>query len=379
MKSLKISPIPTQKTGQTATQAARPSIWQRDIQFGNAFPAKARQQFYHTLGLLLESGLGLLDCMEVMVDQFPQKTLSAMLTSLQEDLVAGASLSQALAKQKRFFSPFEVFTLKMGEQTGQMATMLQGLAHYYEKRVALRRKLTQAFSYPVAVIVIALLVMSFMIGFVVPMFEDIFSRFDAKLPPITQRILDLANAFEQYGLWILLGIGGLIVGIRTLRNNPGWRRFWSKVGLRLPGLGPLWLKIHLARLCYSFSLLLKAKVNLDQALVLLAEVTPFFPLQVALKRVHANVLEGLALHEAVKQEDIFPLFFRQMVKVGEKTARLDQMFEQMAHNLEAESDASLSQLTRFLEPVLIIFLGGIVAVILVAMYLPMFELSNAVG
>lgn len=379
MKSLKLSPAASRSLPTGATASVQPPFWQRDFQLGSSFSAAARQQFYQTLGLLLESGLGLLDCLLVMSDQFPQKRQRAMLDRIQAAVTSGVSLSQALASQPDYFSDFEVFTLKMGEQSGQMATILKGLSHYYAKRVALRRKLTQAFSYPVAVILIAVLVMSFMIGFVVPMFEDIFNRFDAQLPPLTQSILDLSDALTQYGGWILLGIGLTGLLIHRLAKHPGWRRFWSKLGLLLPGLGPLWLKIHLARLSYSFALLLQAKVNLDQTLRLLGQVTPFYPLQAALQRLHAAVLDGLSLSEALEAEGTFPLFFRQMIKVGEKTARLDQMFGQMAQNLEAESDASLSQLTRFLEPVLIIFLGGIVAVILVAMYLPMFELSNAVG
>lgn len=373
--------IPTKGPGIQAAkpEAPRSSIWQRELKWGNPFPDKLRLQFYHSFGLLLESGLNMLDSLEILQEQFPYKPLDRMLNSLLEDVKSGIPLSQGLSRQSEFFSAFESFTLKMGEQTGQMAAMMQGLAHYFDKRVALRRKLTKAFSYPITVIAIATLVMGFMIGFVVPMFEDIFSRFDAELPYLTQRILGMAHFFTDHILSFFAGIFALIWLFHRLRKHQGWRRFWSTLTIKFPGLGPLLLHIHLARFSYSFALLLRARVNLDQSLMLLSEVTTLHPLKEALSRVHKAVLDGQALFEAMASEPLFPMVFRQMVKVGEQTARLEDMFGRMAHTLETESESSLDQLTRFLEPLLIILLGGMVAVILISMYLPMFELSNAVG
>lgn len=379
MHTIKLPSFPDQSSLPKEPKSSRTSFWHRDLPAPNPLTAPLRQQLFHTLGLLLEAGLGLLDSLEILQDQFKAARMRAMLVQIHHDLAAGASFSEALSNQPRYFSSFEIFSLRMGEETGQLGAMMAGLARYYQKRVALRRKLVQAFSYPVVVIVIAMLVMAFMIGFVVPMFEDIFSRFDAQLPALTQQILLISAGLTQHGWKVGLGMAGLIGAARLMRKSPAWRRFWSQIGLALPGLGTLWLNLHLARFCYSFALLLKARVNLDQALLLLGQVSSFLPLQEALGQVHQAVLKGDSLYDAIAAAGTFPIFFRQMIKVGEQTATLDQIFAQMARTLEEKSDTQLAQLTRFLEPVLILLLGGMVAVILVAMYLPMFELSNAVG
>ena len=172
---------------------------------------------------------------------------------------------------------------------------------------------------------------------------------------------------------------GLVAGFWLIRKREGFRKVGSNILLRIPVVGPLFLKLQMARLCYTLSLLLRAKVNLDQALTLMDDIVSFYPLQKALQQVRQAVIEGSTFHAAVAQHPIFPRFFTQIVKVGEQSAQLDRLLDQLAQNLEEESQAGVSQLTQFLEPVLIIVLGVMVAVILVAMYLPMFELSNAIS
>lgn len=356
-----------------------PSIWERDIRFGPAIPMKERQKLYQLLGILLGSGLGIMDAIEVLKDQVQSKKLKEILDKVEVSLEDGVSLSDSLESQADYFSPFEIYTLRMGEQSGRMAEILHNLADFYDKRVRLRRKLVQAFSYPIAVIFIAALVLTFMIAFVVPMFEDIFSRFEADLPPITQSILSISEFMQLNYPWILLGIaalGGIWYG---LRKNETYRACSARASMKIPLLGKLIHKLQLARFSYTFGLLLKAKVNLDRSLELLTNVTPFYPLQKAVGEVRTDVIGGQSLYEASIKHKIFPKFFTQIVKVGEKTAKLDHMMEKLAESLEEESEAGISQLTQFLEPLLIIILGVMVAIILVAMYLPMFELSNAIG
>ncbi|MEO0470839.1 MAG: type II secretion system F family protein [Bacteroidota bacterium] len=368
-----------QSVYQTKPVEKVPSIWEKNIQFGKAFPLKERQKLYQMLGILLRSGLGIMDCLAVLIEQASSKKIKAMLEQLQSHLEDGLPLSQAITHQPHFFSEFEIQNLKAGEESGQMADILTNLAALYGKRLRLKRKIIQAFSYPVAVIVVALLVLTFMIAFVVPMFEDIFQRFDSKLPPITEWLLSLSDFVQENGLWMILGLILSSVAAFFLQRQAGVRRVSAKVLLRLPLLGNLIRKLQLSRLAYTFSILLSAKVNLDQTLTLLTEIIRFPPLKSALVQIRKEVIEGSSLYDAISQQDIFPLYFRQIIRVGEQTARLDQMMEQMALSLEEESEAGVQQLTQFLEPLLIIVLGIMVAVILVAMYLPMFELSNAIG
>ncbi len=364
---------------QAAAKDEAPSIWNKEISFGPLLSLKDRQNLYHLMAILLESGLGILDCLQVIMEQSKKRKLRSLLTEIFEDLEAGESLSESLSHRKKHFNAFEVHTIRMGEQTGRMAYVLKSLAALYEKRIKLKRKVIQAFSYPIAVIVIAVLVLSFMIGKVVPMFEDIFNQFDAALPPITQAILDFSAFFRANLQWIALGTIAIITFFFQLRKNKQFRHFRTALMLKTPIFGRVMLKLQLSRLCYTFALLLKSKVKLDQALELLESIITFYPIQKRLPIIRQEVIEGGTLHDAIRKHDIFPPFLIQIIRVGEKTARLDEMLETLAQNLEEESEAGVSQLTQFLEPVLIIVLGLMVALILVAMYLPMFELSGAVG
>ena len=361
------------------TNQPKLSIWERDISFHSGISLKDRQNFYQLLAILLDAGLNIMDCLEVLIEQASKKRMKQLLLAIQASLTDGFSLSDTFEQQKKNFSLFEIYNVRMGEQTGKMATILADMAHFYEKRIKLKRKVIQALTYPIAVIFIALLVLIFMIAFVVPMFKGIFDRFDADLPPITQFVLALSNGLLAHGWQVLAGIGmGLLLMIQ-FRKHPKLKHLPSVVLSKIPLLGSLMLKLQLARFCFSFSLLLKSKVNLDKTLLLLEQMTTFYPLKVPLSNIRQQVIEGQSLFETLSPYPIFPAFFKQIIRVGEKTARLDDMLEKLAARLEEESEAGISQLTQLLEPLLIVVLGVIVAVILISMYLPMFELSNAIG
>ena len=380
MKSIKLDKKIIQTYSlPTAQSQEKGSIWEREIHFGAAISLKERQQLFHLLSILLSSGLGILDALAVILDQMKKKRLRVIISDIYRSLEAGDSFSASLQKQQKYFSTFEIKTAQMGEQTGQMADVLLRLSELYEKRIHLKRKLMQALSYPIAVILIAGLVLSFMIAFVVPMFQDVFDRFDSALPPITQTILDLSELVTENGLIILLGIASLSGLILFIRKKAWFQKAVSHLILNTPIMGNIILKLHLARFCFTLSLLLKARVNLDQALQLLHQITTFYPLKHALAAVRKQVIEGKTIYEAFSAHQIFPLYFTQIIKVGEKTASLEKLTEKLGKSLEEESGAGISQLTQFMEPVLIIILGLMVAIILIAMYLPMFELSSAIG
>jgi type IV pilus assembly protein PilC len=379
MKGLKLPQQAPSRSASAPSSQGQSSIWDRNLRLGPVLRLKDRRDLFQLLGILLGSGLGIIDCLEVLQDQARNPAIRQLLDQIRGQLADGLSLSESLARQAAHFTDFEVYSLRMGEQTGKTPAVLSNLASLYEKRIKLRRKVIQALSYPVAVILIALLVLTFMITFVVPMFQDIFARFDAELPPITRAILRLSDFALAYGLYAL-GTG-IVAGILAwrMRNHPLARSGSSYLLLRTPFLGQLLLKLHLARMCYTFSSLLAARVNLDRALELLEKLITFYPLQLALVDIRKAVIEGSSLYEALRVHPVFPVFVTQIIKVGEKTAQLDQMIEKLAQSLEEESEAGISQLTQFLEPLLIVILGVMVAVILISMYLPMFELSNAIG
>lgn len=357
---------------------SKESIWERDIQLGPPWSLKDKQQFFYLLGTLIQSGLGILDALIVLKDQFRKKSIRIKIDEIQAKLESGQAFSGILEGSTKYFSSFDIQTIRMGEQTGKLASMLAELGQFYQKRLQLNRKLTQALSYPIAVIVVAGLVLGFMISFVVPMFQDIFKRFEADLPPVTTAILGLSSFFQSNGWFILLAIGIIISIFLLLRKNEAYRRISSWLIMWIPFFGPMILKLHLARMAYSLGLLLTAKVNLDQALDTTTKLISFYPIQKALIQVREDVIQGISFFQALQRHKLFPSYILQMVKVGERTAKLDDLLSRTAQQLEEESQTTIGQLTQFLEPLLIIVLGIMVAVILIAMYLPMFELGNAV-
>jgi type IV pilus assembly protein PilC len=355
------------------------SIWQREIEFSSPFSGKEKQQFFHLLAVLMDAGLSITESLEVIVGQLTKKKSKEIVLRLTQALNEGHAFSEAAAAQEKYFSKFEIHSLRMGERAGQMIQVLFDLASYHEKRIRLQRKLSQALSYPLVVITIAGGVLFFMVNYVVPMFSDIFKRFDAELPRITQLVIAFSDFSSQYGLWMIIGfIACVIAGIR-LRKHPVVQRSTSMVLQKIPVLGKLLLKIQLARFCYTLALMLRSKVSLDQALELMQEIIQYHPLKRTIPSIRKDIIEGKTLYEAIIAHSIFPTVMVQMIKVGERTARLDTMVGNLAKNLEEESEASISTLTSLLEPLLIVILGLMVGIILVSMYLPMFELSNTIS
>lgn len=381
----KIQGIPTVQRQAAPTHHAtqgnpkQPSIWNREIDFSPAFSGKEKQQFFHLLAMLMEAGLSITESLEVVASQLRKKKSQHIVQALAQALNEGHSLSEAATAQRKYFSKFEVYSLRMGEQAGQMVQVLFDLASYHEKRLRLQRKLTQALSYPAVVVTIAGGVLFFMINYVVPMFSDIFKRFDAELPRITQLVIACSDFFAQYGLALLLAFIGTLVAAFRLRKQPTLRRLVSNLTARIPLLGKLFLKLQLARFCYTLALMLRSKVSLDQALELMQEIIQYHPLQRTIPHIRKHIVEGKTLYEAIASHPIFPPVMLQMIKVGERTARLDTMVGNLAKNLEEEAETSISTLTSLLEPLLIVILGLMVGIILVSMYLPMFELSNTIN
>lgn len=360
-------------------QDAKGSIWDYELQWGPVLSIKERLYFYQQLGSLLDSRLSLRECLGVLQEQANNKRLGPILEEIQKGIARGESFSEACRSQKKVFSPFEIQSIHMGEQSGRLSLVLPKIAAYFERKHKLRRKIMQALTYPIAVIIIAFLVVAFMLGFVVPMFADIFQRFDAELPALTRYIMQLSNALGEYFGYILpalLGFGALAY---WMSKQAVYRDLFGRLSIRLPLLGTLLHKLHLARSSYALAMLLEAQVHLDESLVLCAQISTLSPLRDALERSQDSIIAGESFFSAISRETIFPPVFKQMIKVGEQTANIPEMLNKLAQNMEEESEAGLGQLTTFMEPVLIVLIGGIVALILIAMYLPMFELSNAMS
>jgi type IV pilus assembly protein PilC len=374
-----VAAAPAVQATRTPGTAPKTSIWNREIEFSAPFGGKEKQQFFQLLSALMEAGLSITESLEVIEGQLQKKRSQEIVQLLTEQLHQGMALSEAAAAQSKYFSKFEIYSLRMGERAGQMVQVLHDLATYHEKRIRLQRKFTQAMSYPAVVIAIAGGVLFFMINYVVPMFSDIFKRFDAELPKITQIVLSLSEFSGRFGWWMILALLALVIAGIQLRKQAAVQKVVSSTFAKIPILGGIILKIQLSRFCYTLALMLRSKVSLDQALELMQEIIQYYPLRKTIPLIRQDIVEGNTLYDALRKHKIFPSVMTQMVKVGERTARLDKMIDNLAKNLEEEGEASIATLTSLLEPLLIVVLGLMVGIILVSMYLPMFELSNAIS
>ena len=365
---------------------ARPSVadrlgtlLSRDIQLGRRGKpsAKQREALYLELGMLLGAGVDIKTALDLQVQQH-RGPLRATLEQLRSAVVGGSTVASAL-EASGHFSPYEYHSVRIGEETGRLADILSELARYYTRQIKQRRQLVQALAYPTLVLSTAGGAVFFMLRFIVPMFADVFRRFGGELPPLTQAIVQLSAGVREHGLvgLMMLVSGGVV--LRWLGRLPRYRYALSRGLLRVPIVGPLLRGVYLGRLCGSLALLTGAHVPLLQALDLARQMLDFPPLTRALLRVEARVLLGTALHTSLHE---FPWLFDArlvaLVKVGEEVNKLDYFFNLLAQQYGEEVDHRAALLSTALEPLIMIFLGGVVGLILIGMYLPIFQISNTI-
>jgi len=355
----------------------KPSIWNRDISFSkNKFSDKEKSVLYHQLKTLIGSGVDVKQSLELVVDQLPKKKSQEILRNVIGHLVKGASLHQAFEKTKQF-SNYEIISLKIGEESGRLTEVLSTLSGYYDQRLEQRRQFVSALSYPVLIVLSSIGAVAFMLIFIIPMFEEVFMRFGSELPPITLMIINVSN-FLTENVWLLMTIlAGLIVGIYLLGQNEKVL-FWSEgVLLKTPYAGRLFLDIQLSRCAASISLLIQASVPINQTLDFVSQMVTMRHMKLALANAQKKILRGNTLHESFGGNNIFDKSFVSLVKVGEEVNKLGEFFEKLSVEYAANATHRTKQLNTFLEPIMIVFLGLVVGLILIAMYLPMFQLSTS--
>ncbi len=351
----------------------------RDIRLpGRRGPsARQREALYQEMGMLLGAGVDIKTALDLQVQQH-KPPLQTMLAQLRDAVVGGSTVAAAL-QQSGQFSAYEYYSVQIGEETGRLAAILQELARYYTRQIKQRRQLVQALAYPVLVLGTAVGAVLFMLRFIVPMFADVFKRFGGELPPLTRAIVGLAELVREQALPAFLTL--LYVGVagRWLLRRPASRLLVSRALLRLPVLGPLLRGVYLGRLCGSLALLTGAHVPLLQALALARQMLGFAPLVQALRTIEERVLTGASLHSSLQEFTyLFDARLVALVKVGEEVNKLDYFFTLLSQQYGEEVDHRAALLSTALEPLIILFLGGVVGLILVGMYLPIFQISNSI-
>ncbi len=357
------------------------SIWawlQRDISFsGNSLKLKEKEQFYSEFSVLLTAGLDLRSALKIVLEGALSKKLKEVIEDISEAVLSGSNLSEAMQHTKKF-QDYDVYNVQIGEQTGRLDTVLENLQTYYAGQIKQRQQIMSAISYPALILLVAIGAIVFMFNFLVPMFVQVFDRFGGKLPAITQLVINISNFVTAAMPYVSLLILALVVSYFVLLRYPWFKKALHYTLLRLPFIGGLLGKIYSQRVFRSLALLFESKVSLMDALQLVGKMIPFIPYQQAMQTIEDVILHGGKLNEGFAQFSFFDPKTVALVKVGEEVNRLEFAFDKLSQQLSDELNARISTLNTVLEPVLIVFVGVLVGFILVAMYLPMFQLSTSI-
>jgi type IV pilus assembly protein PilC len=355
------------------------NILTKDIElFGNGLSDKKKERFYSELSILFSSGVDIRSALELIEDEQIKEKDRILFKKVREDVTNGASLSSSM-KSTGKFSSYEFFSIQIGEESGRLPQVLNELSFFFSRKIQQKRQLTSALSYPAIVFFASFGAVFFMMRFVVPMFSDVFKRFKTELPYFTKLIIRASEAFKNYSFWGFIILIAVILFLYSQRNALWFRKYGSSLVLRIPIMKDLISKIYLARFCQSMNLLISAKTPLVTAIDLVKSMVGFYPIEISLNKVKEDVLRGEPLCKSLGQFKIYNKRMISLIKVAEEVNQLDQMFERIAKQYSDEVEHQTSILGSLIEPVLIIFLGLIIGGILVAIYLPMFQLGSAVG
>jgi type IV pilus assembly protein PilC len=336
---------------------------------------KDKENFYQYLATLVDSGIQL----PVVLKLFSEEEISKKSKRVSELLVnkvgKGEGLSNAM-QASGSFEPYEYYNIAVGEETGRIGEILIGLKKYYENKLRQSRKLKSVLVYPVVVLSISVIAVWFLMSYVVPLFVDVYKRFGGDLPQLTKVIIAISGFFGHYFVIIVLAIAALVVTQMLVKNTPVYKRISSKIILRLPVVGELVRQANLARFCNSMTLMLKSNITFIRSLEMSGKMMDFYPIHSVLPSITDSIMKGSSVNEAFSKHKIFDKQMVTLLKVGEEVNRLDEMFEKVGQNYEDKLNHNINIINTLIEPAIIIFLGLVIGFILIAMYLPLFNMGN---
>lgn len=348
------------------------------VLFGGGFTNKKKQSFYLELAVLLKAGITIKEALTLIIESFKKKSDKEMLEKILHQVVNGKSFSEAIHSSK-YFSEYEYFSLKIGEETGTTARVCKELGVFYERKNEQKRIVIAALTYPSIVLSTAVLVVIFMLSYVVPMFQDIFKQNNMELPMLTRLIIKMSGFTKSYGSVFFLLIVAFVFTSRFFRNNYQYKKNLHYLLLKTPVFGPFITKVYLAQFTQAVALLTASKVPILNSIQMVRKMIQFVPLQDSLQKVENHILKGGSLSESLKGNKLFDNRIISLVKVAEETNQTEYVFNQLNEQFNQEVVQQSKIMATVLEPLIIVFVGVLVAVLLVAMYLPMFQLSSAIG
>ncbi len=343
---------------------------------GGGVPSKDLAIFVRQFSVMIDAGLPLVQCLEILGAQQENKNFQKVLTTTRMDVEGGASLADAMRKHPKAFDDLFTNMIAAGEAGGILDTILKRLATYIEKAVKLKAQVKGAMVYPVAVICIAGLVIAVILWKVIPTFASMFAGLGAELPLPTRIVIAMSNWFVRLLPFLVIGIILAVVLFRRYYATYGGRRVVDRMILKLPILGVIMQKISVARFCRTLSTLISSGVPILDGLEITARTAGNAIIEDAIMAVRKAVESGLTVAQPLKESGVFPAMVVQMIGVGEQTGALDNMLSKIADFYEEEVDQAVANLLTLMEPVMILFLGITVGGIVISMYLPLFDLIS---
>ncbi|MBI34105.1 MAG: general secretion pathway protein GspF [Flavobacteriales bacterium] len=362
---------------QPKSQSNLKEFLNKDIQIGAQFNLKKKQSLFNDLYLLFHSGLDMKRVLELVVNEQKNKKDKALLERVYKKVVSGISLSQALSEEKDF-TEYEVYSIKIGEESGQLSEVLFHLKNYFHKRIEQKRLVTSALSYPITILGIAVAAVTFMIGFVVPTFADTFKSFGAELPPVTRWLVQLSDDFGFYAIVFSLILIITFVGYQLVKSTDVVKMWKDRILLGIPFTGKIYHLGKLTQFCENMRLLIGAKTSLIEALNLTGRMSSFYPIQSNINRISFDVTNGVSLSNSLSKFKTFPSRMIYLIAVGEEVNKLEDIFGQLSELYGNELEHKSKILGNVLEPVLLLFIACLVGFIVIALYMPMFSLSELI-
>ncbi len=358
---------------------ARKKSAEINIKFGTGIKKQDISRFTRQFATMIGSGLPMIQCLDILAAQVESAEMRKVIINIKDTVGGGSTLADAMGRHPKVFDQLYVNMVAAGEMGGALDVILVRLATYREKADALIRKVKGAMMYPIVISIVATGVTIAMLAFVVPVFANMFAGLGSELPGPTLVILAISNFLQSNFLYLIIGIVALIIGYNLFVRTPNGRLSVDRVKINMPILGSLIRKSAVSRFTRTLGTLLSSGVSILEALEITAKTAGNRVIHDAIRKSVISIAEGDTITSPLKETGVFPPMVTQMISVGEKTGGLDEMLSKIADFYDEEVDDAVSALTSVIEPIVIVFMGVVIGGILIAMYLPMFDIIGKIG
>ena len=333
--------------------------------------------FTRQFATMINAGLPLVQCLEILASQQPNPSFKKILSQIKTDVEGGSTFAEALNKHPSVFDDLFVNLVAAGELGGVLDTILERLSDYLEKNEALKNKVKSAMTYPSIVSTVAIGVVAVLMLFVIPTFQDLFSQFGAALPGPTQLVVNASHFTQSYWIYMIALVIILYIAFKWFKSQEKGKFYIDTLALKLPIFGNLLRKVAVAKFTRTLGTMISSGVPIMDGLEITSKTAGNKIVENAIVKVRSSISQGRTMSEPLGESGIFPGMVVQMVAVGEATGAMDQMLSKIADFYDEEVDAAVDALTSALEPLMMVFLGGIIGFVLVAMYMPIFQMASA--